>query len=430
MTHDWRSPPTPPAEPGGAWAWPLTKGDLPRHAANGPRRIWPLLNWIALGVVLIGTALAYVGFQRVVTPPPVLHTLETPIRTVAGSVPADATATNSIGQQRVVRTSNGYLLSLFATPEGLRVVSDLGDHGRSWRAPLTIPAIQASSLSATIDDHDRVHVAFVNEKGPAFTVLSRSAAGWQPSNIVQLEEGSSPVIDVAWDQGGELAHIAWVAQRDGTDAVSWASFSSGDVAKLVETEELASGFTGTALANVAAAPDGRVIVTYRKGDAAGWYSRLLLGESGWQPEEALPTKIRARAGSVALDRRGIAHLVLIDDAGREMIYLRRSNKGWAAPQTIVPSGTTEQMDDPFLAADSSSRLLYAFFSTTGTADALRVVVNDPATGWEDVYRVSVEDNSTQGRSPTSMDPLVGTPLLLWTSTDADPALQSGNIVLP
>jgi hypothetical protein len=122
--------------------------------------------------------------------------------------------------------------------------------------------------------------------------------------------------------------------------------------------------------------------------------------------------------------------VLIDEGGSEMIYLKRSHKGWIAPQVIIPPATTEEMDDPFLATDAASRLLYAFFSTTGTADAVRMVVRDPATGWEDPYRVSVEDNSTEGYAPTSLDPLTGTPLVLWTSAGTDTSIRTGNIVLP
>jgi len=393
--------------------------------------MWPLMNWVALTAVLLGVALAYVGLQRIVTPPPIVQTLETPIRTVAPSAPVDATETNSIGQQRVVRTSDGQLLSLFATEAGLSVVSDLGNQGRSWRTPVTLPAIQASSLSAAIDSKNRVQLAFVDDEGASFTVLTRDSGAWQSSNIVQLGATTSPVIDVAWDEPAQRAHVTWIGQSDEGQTVQWASFEAGAVTKLGQTEELASAPKGDVLANVAAAPSGAAIVTYRKGDAAGWYSRSFVDDtSGWQPEESLPTKIVARAGSVAMDRRGVAHLVLIDESGEQMIYLKRSNKGWLSPQTVIPPATTEEMDDPFLATDTTSRLLFAFFSTTGTADALRVVVNDPATGWKDPYRISIEDNSTQGRSPTSMDPLSGSPLVLWTSAGSQPAINSGSIVLP
>jgi len=395
--------------------------------------MWPLANWAALLAVLVGTTLAYVGFQRILAPPPVLQTLETPIRTVASGVPADATATNSIGQQRVVRTSDGHLLSLFATEAGLSIASDLGDHGRSWRAPVTIPAIAASSLSAAAAPDNRIQLAFVNDQGPAFAALDRTRAGWQASTIVQLDDSSSPIVDVAWDPLRELAHVVWVAESDEGSVVRWASLASNraGVARLLESDDIAAIRGGSALANIAAGPGGQLIVTYRKGDAAGWFSRSLTDDSaGWQPEEALPVDFTARAGAVAMDRRGLAHVVLIEESGDEMLYLRRSSKGWLAPQTAVAQGTTEEMDSPFLATDASSKLLYAFFSTTGTADALRVVVNDPAGGWEEPYRISVEDNTTEGHSPTALDPLTGTPLVLWTSTGATPAIHSGNIVLP
>jgi len=426
------NPPLPPSSFGVSWPWPLTKTDIPpRHSTGRTNGVWPLLNWVALSVVLIGTVLAYLGFQRVITPPPLVQTLETPIKTVATGAPVGATETNSIGQQRVVRTSNGYLLSLFGSSAGLSVVSDLGDHGRSWRAPVTLPAIEASSLSATIDGRDRIHLAFVNDEGPAFAILSRDAGGWRSSNIVQLDAGTSPIVDVAWDEQRQLAHVVWVGEGDGDQVVRWASLGSDTLAQVSDTKDLAVVPSGTALANVAADGNGHVIVTYRKGEAAGWYSRLFYDDtSGWQPEEALPTKIDARAGSVALDPRGVAHVVLIDQDGKEMTYLKRSHKGWIAPQVVIPQGTTEEMDDPFLATDAASRLLYTFFSTTGTAEAVRMVVRDPATGWEDPYRVSLEDNSTEGYAPTSLDPLTGTPLVLWTSVGADPSIRSGNIVLP
>jgi len=395
------------------------------------RKVWPILNWVALTVVLVGTSLAYLGLQRIIAPQPTLLHLETPVHLVARGVPTDATATNSIGQQHVVRTSDGYLVSLFGSPAGLSVVSDLGDHGRSWRAPVTIPAIQASSLSAAIDADDRVHLAFTNEEGPAFAVLNRDAGGWHSSNIVQLDTGTSPVLDVAWDAEHGLTHVVWVGDGAASEVIHWASFGSGDVVEMEDKEDLAGPVAGPALANIAAGPAGQVIVTYRKGDKAGWYSRSLVDDgAGWQPEEALPIDVTARAGSVAMDRRGVAHLVLIDDAGQRMLYLKRSNKGWATPQTVIAPATTEEMDDPFLAIDTTSRLLYAFFSTTGTADAVRMVVRDPATGWEDPYRVSVEGNSTEGYAPTSLDPLTGTPLVLWTSPGKDPSIRTGNIVLP
>jgi hypothetical protein len=397
-------------------------------------------TWVGLVAVLLGVGLALLGISRALEDDePVEEPVQTPIRTVADSVPINATETEQIGQRRVVSTSRGRLIVVYPGPDGMSIVADQANQGRSWRSPVTLPALVATSLSVVADDEGRLHVAFADGAGISYTVLTETDTGWNASNVVSIDESPSEIVDVAWDPLRELAHVVWASSDDGGEAPEWAAFDARDSLDMVATERLADSAPDVpVLVNLAASPGGEVIATYRRGDTrTGWFARALVadarpGELGWGPEERLRMDLRAAAASVAFDDQDTAHLVLVDEARASLSYFKRNPRtGWSSRQVALDPGVAGRIDNPSVSVDLASRLVYVFFDTDEGASPIRLVLRDPVSGWEGPYRVGTAAELPAGALfPTSMATTRGQPIVLWTTAANPSELQMARVTAP
>ncbi len=386
--------------------------------------------------MLFGVGLGVIGVNRALEgEEPIRQAVQTPIRAIAESVPADATHTHRIGQRRIVRTSDGRLVVLYPGPDGLQIVSDQANQGRTWRSPVTLPPISAQSFSVEADTDDRLHVGFSDGASISYTVLTQNATGWNAANVVALDDSApGSAVAIAWDQARGVAHVAWVS---GDGAPTWAAVS-GETPEVVATESLSAPAEGeSSLMTIASDRQAGVVVAYSRGpNSDEWFSRALgddpaSGELEWGPEERIPVDHAAKAATLAIDERARAHLVLASSDGTALSYFRRSTRtGWTSPQAILTPGTTD-VDYPSVTLDASSRLVYVFFHTRGDASGVHLAVHDPATEWEIPYRVGSPEDVPEGALyPTAIEETTGQPIVLWTTT-ADPhAIQSARVTAP
>lgn len=398
---------------------------------------------LATVVVLAGLALGVLALTRdpqqqqvaSVAPVPIV---EPPIRDVAFDVPPDATHSQWIGQERLLRTSDGRLVALYPTEEGLQVVSDQRNQGRSWRSAIAFPEIAATSVSATIDGGDNLHVAFNDGAAIFYARLGATGKGWSAPVVLPLDEDAdSPVVDIAVDNRNSYAYVVWAAQSGEGESPHWGVISVANDPVLVETGDLADpGSDIPVLVNVATGPRSSIHVTYRRGDSSvGWFARTGVtqaeGSVEWAAEERLSSQEGFGAASLAVDAGGVVHLVLRDSTSFSLLYFRRTAQGgWSSPQTAVEADRTTDIDFPTLSLDASSRLVYLFFQTSefNPASEIAVAVRDPATGWEGPYRIAP---TTEGALfPTALANSDGQPLTLWTKGGGAPAIQAARVIAP
>lgn len=364
--------------------------------------------------------------------------VEPPIRDVAYGVSADATHSQWIGQQRLLRTSDGRLVAVYPGAEGLHLVIDQSNQGRSWRSPITYPQITLFSLSAAIDADDNIHVAFANDSGISYAQLRSKGRGWEEPVVLPLDEDSrSPVVDIDWDTKGGHAYVVWVGDTGAGEAPQWAAISGDEEPTVVDSGQLADpGKEIPVLANVATGPDSTIHATFRRGDSSfGWFGRSGQIQPGggveWSPEEQLSSDEGFGAAALAVDAKGVAHLVLRDSTSFQLLYFRRTERGgWSSPQTAVDAGSIEEIDFPTLSVDTTSKLIYLFFQTNefNPAGEVSVAVRDPATGWEGPYRVAP---TAQGAVfPTGMALITGQPIALWTTGGETPSIQAARVIAP
>ncbi|MDP9069390.1 MAG: hypothetical protein M3N53_13745 [Actinomycetota bacterium] len=392
-------------------------------------------------VVLAGVALGALAFTRGAAedtpravPDPIV---EPPIRDVAFDVPADATHSQWIGQQRLLRTSDGKLVALYPGEEGLQVVLDQRNQGRSWRSPILFPQITPTSLSAAIDPENNLHVAFSDGSSISYARLEATGRGWKAPLVLTLDDASdSPVVDIDFADG--LVHVVWAADSPEGQLPRWGVITAiaGDP-QIVEIGELTeAGDEIPVLVNVAVGPNRTIHATYRRGDSPlGWFARrgtvLDTGQVAWSPEDRLSSGEGFGAAALAVDRAGVAHLVLRDSTSFQLLYFRRSEQGgWSSPQTAVDATATVEIDFPVLSLDASSRLVYLFFQTSefNPANEVALAVRDPATGWEGPYRIA--PTSEGALYPTAIGVANGQPIALWTKGGATPAIQAARIIAP
>jgi hypothetical protein len=404
--------------------------------------VWPTANWIGLAAVLLGVGLALVGFMRLTSAPaePSEQTVESPIRDVAVGTRADATHAQWIGQRRLVRTSNGRLIVFFSSPQGLSLVTDQSNSGRSWRSPITITDIPATSFSVAIDNKDRVHLAFSDGGAISYARLDETPEGWVNTAVLELDEASSPVVDVAWDPQSGMANVVWAREVELGEVPQWAAIATdGRTPSLAQTEALSRGGDEIpVLANVASGPGSPLLATYRRGNrSAGWYSSTAEWDENanrytWSPEERIPTNEAIGAASVVIDSRGTAHLILRDSTTFELAYYTRTQRGgWSGSETAVDADGIEEIDFPILTVDQTSRLVYLFLQTTEDFPQIRVAIRDPASGWEGPYSVTSPTSFPDGAAyPTSIDKASGLPVVLWTRGGSTSTIQAARVAAP
>lgn len=411
--------------------------------AQGGTGSIPWATVLAMVVVVAGAALGVLALSRdsVPSPPAASVTapvVEPPIRDVAFDVPLDATHSQWIGQQRLLRSSDGRLVALYPTDGGLQIVTDQRNQGRSWRSPILVPDISATSLSAAIDRNDNIHLAFSDGSGISYARMDATARGWRSPVVTPLDDASaSPVVDIDLDNRDRFAYVTWAAQSEGGETPRWSVVSSGEDAVVVQTGDLAEeGDEIPVLVNIATGPGSTIHVSYRRGDSQqGWFARA--GETDpegsvvWAPEERLSSQQGFGAASLAVDGEGVAHLVLRDSTSFALLYFRRTQQGgWSSAQTAVEADATVEIDLPMLSLDASSKLVYLFFQTAefNPANEIAVAVRDPASGWEGPYRIAP---TTEGALfPTAISVDNGQPITLWTKGGAAPSIQAARVIAP
>jgi hypothetical protein len=410
----------------------------------------PKSNLIWLGIVIVGVALAIWGLSRAflgpddpTTPTGNVDTVPSPVRNVVVGAGLE-THTQWVGQHHVLRTSDGRLLALYRSPKGLGIVSDRSNQGREWRRPSTVRSLKLDSFSAAIDENDNIHIAFHNGSDVSYAVLQQQGVRWTKVGQVRLEEEAvSPVVNIAWDEAKDVAHVVWAKDASSGQQLYWAAVTStGPVPSVLETTALADAGTDlTVLATIDVDANSNVLATYRRPDRVqGWYSRTASpgAEAAtyvWAEEENIPTEEGIGAVSVALDARGKAHLVLRDSTTFELAYYtKRPGRPWSDSETVVDANSTNEIDFPTISLDSTSKLIYVFFQTdqSEVGSEVHVAINDPATGWEPPVNIAdAADIPTGAQFPTSVSTFSGQPIVLWTAPGGTaPAIQAARISAP
>lgn len=410
------------------------------------RRESPGFSWAtALGaaVVVAGLGLGVLaltrgGGQEVVTMPAPAPAVDSPVRDVAFGVAGDATHSQWIAQQRLVRTTDGRLVALYGGTDGLYVVTDQGNQGRSWGSPVAYPGIEPRSFSAAIDGGDNLHIAFSDGSSVSYAYLGSEGRGWDEPVILSIDRDSaSPVLDIDHDPEGDRTYLVWAGKTGSGEAPTWAAIQGSTSPRVVHSDELADpGDEIPVLVNVAVGPDSTIHATFRRGDSSfGWFGRRGSirndGHVEWLPEERLSSGEGFGAASLAVDAKGVAHLVLRDSTTYQLLYFKRTKRGgWSSPQSAVEGQRVEEIDFPTLSIDSTSKLVYLFFQTDQNVSAgeVSVAVRDPAAGWEGPYRIP---SAGQGAGyPTAMAVSSGQPIVLWTTGGEAPSIQAARIIAP
>jgi hypothetical protein len=389
-----------------------------------------------VGMMILGAVLALAAIVRIVNPPAAITEISAAprVETVARGVPGSATHTQWIGQQHIVHTSDGRLLALFAVPGGLDIVSDRADNGATWGSPFTINSISPQSFSVAGDATGRLHVAFSDADGVAYSVMTPAQGGWRASPPVRLDAHTkTPLVDVAWDGSHGIAHVVWSKDTAGGQEPFWAAVRSTKTGFAVVGSRAVTpaGRAVPVLVNEVIDPEsGSLLVTYRGGTSIeGWWSRTVTpsdsGDWRWAQPERIPTHAFIGAAALAADRHGVAHLVLRDSTDYRLLYfIHRESSGWSQGEVAVQAHATSQVDFPALALDGSSQLVYLFFETDQfeTSPEIRVAVRDPSNGWQEP--VSVAAPPEGDLFPTALRNASGQAIALWTRGSAVASIQA------
>ena len=415
-----------------------------RAMANPPGGRSPM-TWLGILALALGTGLILLGvaaalFNEEEAAEPQQTFIQAPIRTVASGVEETATFTNWSGQQRIVRVADSRLLVLFMGSRGLEIVADERNQGRTWRSAVRVPGITADSFSVAADGKSRLHLALSDEGGLQYVRLERSKTGWVPGEILDLSDAATEVVNIVWDAPSGTAHVVWAQDSPSGERPYWAAVSPGDGTPTIVKERsfAPAGGEASVLVALGSFGDGRLLTTYRNASDASWYSRIggldELGEFAWEPEEALPMEGSAGAVSLAIDEDRVAHLVLRDDTNTRITYFRRQDPGgWSGGETAVDATSSDEIDLPTLATDTTSRLVYVFFVNNAEDGAIpQVAIRDPATRWEgpDAIAGTGEIGRRGAAHPTTMGRSEGQPIVIWTTQGARPEIQSARISAP
>lgn len=434
------TPPDPKASPGGD----LHRGLRSRERAGQ--------RWIAAAGLFGGIALVVAGIAAALSlrdngtgdaaGSSTARAIEVPVRRLTTDVPAGATNSYLIAQQRVVRAGTGRLLALYPTAEGVAVLEDQNNQGRSWRSPVTLPGVEVTSLSVAIDSAERLHVAALSDDAIKYWSIRRGdGAGWSVGRAAVVDtDAQNPATDIAWDGTTGAAHVVWVKTTPAGSQPMWALVDPGQRRpRVVETSLLAPGAGDEAvLVNVAVVAPGRVIVSYRRADSPeGWFARSAnrdrrTGRYVWGREERLPFDGVAASASLVADRRGTAHLVLRDDERGELAYLNKSLHGGWTTQETAATGAPSEIDSPALAVDAMSQLVYLFFQSVGETGSghIKLAIRDPASGWEGPYDVTSAADPAAALFPTTVELAQGQAIVLWTRQSAPAAIEAARVTAP
>lgn len=350
---------------------------------------------------------------------------------VAGQVPPDATHTRWVGQRRLARTSDGHLLAVYPSEEGLRISFDRRNRGRSWQSPQLVESVRSNSIATAIDPADRLHVAFQDAHGVGYLYLDLDPDGTAGGEVIRVDPAAtSPVVDIAFDPASSTAHIVWVAGEEDAQKPRWAAFSSapGQEPDLLAEQDLAGpGTELSALVGVASDPAGGVIAAYRRPDSTeGWFSRYLPPPDGgrfeWDAEQRLPTPdAQYGAASLAPDPLSGIHLVLRDNTTYGLTYLRWTDEVWQEPELAVDARSTEEIDFPTLSVEPSGDVYLVYQDTSDSLRAhIRLAVRDPVSGWGQPMALSGAGGMLY---PTTISAAQGAAIVLLTAQDP-PAVRA------
>lgn len=357
-------------------------------------------------------------------------------RDVIAGVPGATTHNQWIGQDHLVRASDGTLLALYGTEQGLQIVADYQDHGRLWRPPVSLPEIHAVSSSVAIDAADRLHLAFADGSRVAYVLVEQSGAEWATSHVLEVDAAATTAyVDVAYDDESDLAHIVWVEESDQGQAPRWAVISGTPTGpRVIASRRLADPASDVPVLVNVAAGGAHAVATYRRPDSpTGWFARAVSAGAKntlrWGRQERVPIDAVIGAADVAVDGGGVAHLALRDSTTFQLVYFTRgADGGWSGGETAVTAASIEEIDYPSLTLDRSSKLVYLFFQNDmleGETGVL-VAVRHPTNLWESPIRVSPAKDAPHGAFfPASLEHTAGAPIVLWTAGGASPVLQAG-----
>jgi hypothetical protein len=328
---------------------------------------------------------------------------------------------------------------LFEGPSGLQIVSDGADSGATWRAPITVSAIQPQSFAVAIDGRGQLHIAFSDGGGVAYAVL-RPRGGWRVTQLVRLDRQSrTPLVDLAWDGPRRTADVVWAKDTPKGQEPFWAAIrSEGGKPTVTSTRAIAApGKAIPVLVNEAIdTQNGTLMVSYRDGTSqAGWASRtatpLSTGAWRWSAVERLPTHAFIGAAALAMDQTGVAHLVLRDSSHYRLLYFTHGpGSSWSKGEVAVQAHATSQVDFPALALDDSSKLVYLFFESDQfeTAPEIRVAVRDPNSGWQQSTSVAALPEGDY--FPTSLRNANGQAIAVWTRASSVASIESARVTSP
>lgn len=414
-------------------------------ATTGPGAPWTMTSWVALAAVLLGVGIALIGIGRVLLADDESvqesQVIESPLRTVIADAPSQATHGHWIGQSHAVTTELGRTVFVYSDDGGLYVVMDERNRGRSWRSAIAVDDATPDSLSIDRASGDDVLVAMSDGTQVDVAVLHQGPRGWDAGKALTLDDDAAGnVVDIAWDEAAGAAHVVWASGGGEDERLEWAHVSvDGTTLEVVDSDVLAraDGDLGI-LANVAADEAGNLMVSYRKGaTTGGWYSRRgTSSQAGvtWSGEERLPVEGVVGAASLALDASGSAHLVVRNDNGPRLEYLRRSLRGgWSSPDVVTEGRTVEEVELPAISVDAGSRLVYVFFQSDADTrfPIIRVAIHDPAAGWAGPYDVADPGLLPDGAGyPSVSANTLGEPYILWTTAGAAPQVQVARVVAP
>jgi hypothetical protein len=393
---------------------------------------WPIGNWIGLTMVVLGVVLAVIGLMNLQagdtgdTPP-----AEPPndlIRTVASDVVVDATHARWIGQQRAVTLGDGTMVFVYPSVDALNLVEDGATAGDTWAEPFAVEEVQPISLSVDVDSKDRLHVAYTDGVSVNYVRLKNKPAGWKPSRLIHLDDTTSPVVDIAWDERNQTAHVVWVQQSDEGEAPAWAALTNeGGIHLSQEGIHATPGTEVPVLVSVAADGRASVLVTYRRGDQTeGWSSRYSPGrdEDGtwaFAEEEAIPLAAFAGAVDVVYDRQKTAHLVLRDSYNFALVYYTKTAEGpWSDGETALTAPDEKGLDLPILSYNAAESNLYLFFQTNefdpnGEISYLTRSLDAP--GWEGPFEIMSRSDTPEGALyPATPDRVEVQAIVFWTKT--------------
>jgi hypothetical protein len=392
---------------------------------------------VVLGAALVALGVVWLIPDRGGGRGPV-NPISADVATVVGRVPGDATHTQWIGQKRLIRTATGSLLAFYASADRLHIVEDDGDGGRTWRSAVAVPEIVTRSFSVAPAGGGRVQVAFTEGRTLSYAVLARRGDGWSAGPILRLDaRAPTDSVDLAWDPDARVAHVVWASSDRRSQRPRWAAVRpGGERPRIVATSALGPPARGRdVLANVATGPGSLVVATFRPADdEAGWVARaarLSNGRFRWAAPAVLSTSPAFGAGALAVDRDGVAHLVLRDDAGQDLRYFRRSPAGrWSEGEVAVPGDSLLDVELPDIGVSGDGRVFVFFQSDRfGPNTEVRMAVRDPEGGWSDSYGlVTAAPDGFQ--LPVAPEEIRGPPTVLWTTEGEVPLLQLARVRLP